>query len=275
MAFFVDDEFSNSKEVLAIPRRHRLAAVGLWTLAGSWSANKLTDGEVPGEVLKELGATPAVVAALVDSAGLWERHASGIRFLNWAKWQRTRDAVKAYRQREREKKQNQRNGRKTTPEPETTSGNTKVSPRDTNGDEKSCPPGNPDIPIPVPIPITNNPLVTLGVSAQSVPAGSAHTPSKFCPKHPNGTSERCGDCANARTAFTAWQAAQPAPGAITAAESATQARRQAIKAAIAECPDCDPNGLTYAPDDPDTLIRCTHKPRPEPGQGNPLAKENP
>ena len=49
--FFVDDAFSDSKEVLAIPARYRLASVGLWTLCGSWSASKLTDGYTPNGVV--------------------------------------------------------------------------------------------------------------------------------------------------------------------------------------------------------------------------------
>jgi hypothetical protein len=146
--FFVDDGFSDSKEVLAIPARHRLAAVGLWTLCGSWSANKLTDGFIPDEALRRLGARPILINALTDIAGLWERVPGGIRFANWAKWQRTRDSVKAYRAAQAEKKRKQReaaqNGKNST--------NTEMSPRDTPRDENPCPPGTPQTPIPIPEP---------------------------------------------------------------------------------------------------------------------------
>jgi hypothetical protein len=47
--FYVDDGFSDSKPVLNMPDRHRLAACGLWVLAGSWSAkghSKTADLEI-------------------------------------------------------------------------------------------------------------------------------------------------------------------------------------------------------------------------------------
>ncbi|MCX8559799.1 hypothetical protein OS122_02650 [Mycolicibacterium mucogenicum] len=146
--FFVDDAFSDSKEVLAIPARHRLAAVGLWTLCGSWSASKLTDGFIPEEVLKKLGARPVLVDALVDAAQLWTRELGGIRFTNWSKWQRTREQVEAYRAAQAEKKRKQRSGAKGA----ATSADSKMSPGDTLGDKDSRPPGTPQTPIPTPTP---------------------------------------------------------------------------------------------------------------------------
>lgn len=146
--FFVDDAFSDSKEVMAIAPRHRLPAVGLWTLCGSWSANKLTDGWIPNEVLKRLGATPAVVSALINDAGLFEPGTNGVQMTNWPRWQRTRDAVKAYRAVQAEKKRRQREHSKT----HTSSDDSEMSPGDNMGDKKSCPPGTPQTPIPEPKP---------------------------------------------------------------------------------------------------------------------------
>ena len=65
--FKVDDGFYSSRKVLSIPRRHRLAAVGLWAMAGNWSARELTDGKVPTYVLDELGATETLIRALVEA----------------------------------------------------------------------------------------------------------------------------------------------------------------------------------------------------------------
>lgn len=163
--FFVDDAFSDSKEVMAIPARHRLAAVGLWTLCGSWSANKLTDGFVPDEVLKRLGGRPVLVDALVTLAGLWTRESDGIRFANWSKWQRTREQVVSYREAQAEKKQRQRENKKTQP----SSGNAETSPGDTNGDENPCPQGTPQTPIPIPIP---EPLSTYVTERATEPYGA-------------------------------------------------------------------------------------------------------
>jgi len=101
--FKVDDGFSNSKPVLRIPRRFRPAAVGLWTLAGAWSAKELTDGYVPDYLLEELASTPTMARHLVD-AGLWEEAENGWKFKGWGKYQPTREQVTADREREAERK---------------------------------------------------------------------------------------------------------------------------------------------------------------------------
>ena len=86
MAWFkVDDTFHTSRKVKSIPARHRLAAVGLWTVAGSWCSQELTDGRVPGYMIREWGATPKVVDALV-SAGLWDREHDGFVFRSWVEY---------------------------------------------------------------------------------------------------------------------------------------------------------------------------------------------
>lgn len=68
--FKVDDGLVGHPKVLSIPRRDRLAAMGLWTLAGSWSAANLTEGYIPKYMLSELGGTARLAAALVDNC-LW------------------------------------------------------------------------------------------------------------------------------------------------------------------------------------------------------------
>jgi len=64
---------------------HRVspAARGLWATAGSWSADQLTDGHVPREMLGILGGTTRHAQQLVD-AGLWERVDDGWQFHEWA-----------------------------------------------------------------------------------------------------------------------------------------------------------------------------------------------
>lgn len=93
--FYVDDGFSDSKPVLNMPDRHRLAACGLWVLAGSWSAKEELDGFVPDSKLRQLGARPTILAALTEkgpmSAPLCERTSRGIQFNSWEKWQKTRE----------------------------------------------------------------------------------------------------------------------------------------------------------------------------------------
>ena len=107
--FKVDDKFHTSGKVLSIPRTHRLAAVGIWTLAGAWSSQNLTDGHVPKYVLNELGARPRLVQALVE-ARLWlDRGSDGIEFLSWDEYQRTRHQVEESRAQTAERVANWRN----------------------------------------------------------------------------------------------------------------------------------------------------------------------
>lgn len=151
--FFVDDAFGDSKEVMAIPTRHRNAAIGLWTRCGAWSASKLTDGVVPMEVVRMFGGrtSDALVTALV-AVDLWILKGDRIVFRNWAKWQRTRAQVCAYREAQAEKKRRQRGSTKDHP----TSVDAKMSPGDNPRDRNPRPQGTPQTPIPKPTPIPNN-----------------------------------------------------------------------------------------------------------------------
>jgi hypothetical protein len=117
--FKVDDGFYSSKKVLSIPRARRLAAVGLWTMAGNWSGRELSDGRVPNYVLAELGATPGLRRALVE-ARLWLDHGSaGVEFHSWADYQPTRAEVEADRAKaaERQRKWRERHKGETGDEP--------------------------------------------------------------------------------------------------------------------------------------------------------------
>jgi hypothetical protein len=70
--FRIDDSFSDHPKVRRIPRTRRLAAIGLWSLAGSWSAKHSTDGVIPGYMIEELAGTKALAGTLVE-VGLWHR----------------------------------------------------------------------------------------------------------------------------------------------------------------------------------------------------------
>jgi hypothetical protein len=127
MAWFkMDDGFANSKPVLRIPRRYRLQAVGLWALAGTWSAKEETDGFIPEYVLEELCGTPGVANQLVQ-AGLWEivpgssanptdilqasssnSQLPGWVYRNWSKYQPTKAELEENREKERIRKANYR-----------------------------------------------------------------------------------------------------------------------------------------------------------------------
>ena len=109
--FKVDDGLHSSRKLLSIPKRARFAAVGLWTVAGSWSADQLTDGHVPDYMIKEWGAPPAAPDALVD-AGLWERTHDGYLFRNWHEYQPSKQDVDAERAASRERMRELRARRK-------------------------------------------------------------------------------------------------------------------------------------------------------------------
>jgi hypothetical protein len=128
--FKVDDAFHSSKPVLKIPRKYRLAAIGLWTSAGTWCAQEESDGFLPDWVLEELCGTKAIARHLV-SAGLWiEVKAdledsssvsdgsssvsgeSGWQFKNWSKYQPTREELDEKREKDRIRQANYRASRR-------------------------------------------------------------------------------------------------------------------------------------------------------------------
>lgn len=112
MAWFkVDDGLHSSRKLLSIPKRNRFAAVGLWTVAGSWCAGELTDGHVPDFMLEVWGAPPSAPQSLVD-AGLWERESGGYLFCNWHEYQPSKQDVDAERAASRERMREMRARRK-------------------------------------------------------------------------------------------------------------------------------------------------------------------
>jgi hypothetical protein len=102
--FKVDDNLPTHRKVLAIPRRDRAAAIGLWTLAGAWCAKNLTDGHLGAHMLEEL-ASSKKYADLLVRVGLWEATEQGYLFHDWSSpWQPTRAEVEAKREEEAKRK---------------------------------------------------------------------------------------------------------------------------------------------------------------------------
>jgi len=95
MAWFkVDDGFHHSAKVLSIPRDIRAEALGLWILAGTWSADNRTDGFIPKAVLIDWPISQEAVDALIQS-GLWIRNDQGAQFHDWCDYQPTREQLEA------------------------------------------------------------------------------------------------------------------------------------------------------------------------------------
>jgi hypothetical protein len=101
--FKVDDHFHSHPKILDLG----LDAVGLWTLAGSWSGEQLTDGFIPSSLIARLGGSPETAQALVD-AGLWEIAEGGYLFHDWDAHNQTKAQVIESRELWRSKKEKQR-----------------------------------------------------------------------------------------------------------------------------------------------------------------------
>jgi hypothetical protein len=91
--FRVDDKFHGHVK----PLRAGLAAVGAWTLAGSWCGDHLTDGFVPVVIARRI-AGAAVWERLVD-ADMVEEVEGGYRLHDFCQWNPTRAEVEAERAR--------------------------------------------------------------------------------------------------------------------------------------------------------------------------------
>lgn len=103
--FKVDDSFYGHPKRAGVS----LSALGLWTLAGCWAAQQLSDGFVPRNVLPLLGGRARDADELV-TAHLWDVKDDGWQFHDWAEYQPSRVKVMADRETERERK---RRGRTT------------------------------------------------------------------------------------------------------------------------------------------------------------------
>jgi hypothetical protein len=113
--FKVDDRFHHHPKAIAAGP----AAIGLWTLAGSWSADHLTDGFIPRHCLASITPDPhrARLAKRLVAAGLWDEvPGEGWQFHDWGDEgrQRTSEQVKAERKATRERqarfRESRRNG---------------------------------------------------------------------------------------------------------------------------------------------------------------------
>ena len=104
MAWFkVDDSFHMHPKVMAIPRRDRMACLGLWLTAGVWSAQQLTDGFIPSYMLEEFGAEVSH-GDILGQVGLWRKEDGGYRFHDWDQYQPRRSEVEKRRDMERQRK---------------------------------------------------------------------------------------------------------------------------------------------------------------------------
>jgi hypothetical protein len=96
MAWFkVDDKLADHRKVRRLGT-DKLAAMGLWTLCGSWAADELSDGFVPEEIARRFDPDLECAARLVE-VGLWnpaeQDGESGFQFHEWTDHQPSKDQV--------------------------------------------------------------------------------------------------------------------------------------------------------------------------------------
>lgn len=260
--FYVDDGFSDSKPVMDMPDRYRLAACGLWVLAGSWSAKEELDGFVPDSKLRQLRARPALIDALTGSgpmsAPLWTRVEGGIQFNSWEKWQPTRAELEAERienarkreadaERKRLERAAKNDGNPPPPRRRRKGRNAVTSADLAKPDEpsESCPTGqNADVRSDSraragarldptrPDPTRPSSLVeTLGGEVTEVDA--RETPRPQCLKHKENSDTPCPECRRRRE----WDEAE-----AERKKADDLAARRHRKECIAACGLCDDNG---------------------------------
>ena len=111
MWFKVDDNFHCNERLLQIPKRFRLAAAGLWVMAGSWSANARTDGFVPDYMIQSWSPTQKQLDWLLQ-VGLWDRAAGGYQFRGWLRYNPSRTELDAKREASRDRMRKLRESRR-------------------------------------------------------------------------------------------------------------------------------------------------------------------
>lgn len=89
--FKVDDTLAFHAKVMAAGN----GAIGLWTRAGAWSMQQLTDGFVPTHVARQLGNIRE--ARRLCDAGLWIEKDDGYQFHEWDQRQPSRAKVMSER----------------------------------------------------------------------------------------------------------------------------------------------------------------------------------
>lgn len=89
MAWFNADDKMHSHPKM---RAAGLEAIGLWTLAGTYCTDYLTDGAVPDWFVDSWPRGKQLALKLVK-ADLWESTDEGWQFLSWSEYQRTKAQV--------------------------------------------------------------------------------------------------------------------------------------------------------------------------------------
>ena len=114
MAWFKSDDGLHGHPKV---RRARLAGMGLWVCAGTYSSAYKLDGFVPEHYVASWGADGRKAADALVKAGLWERsehpgEGAGWQFHDWADYNPTAAEIEADREASRLRQRNSRAARR-------------------------------------------------------------------------------------------------------------------------------------------------------------------
>jgi hypothetical protein len=97
--FRVDDGFGQHPKTVGLS----LEAVGLWTLAGAWSMRYLTDGHIPGEVMRGMCRRQRIIQELTQRNLITPTGGGDWQFVDWHQYQRSRTQIEAEREKARKR----------------------------------------------------------------------------------------------------------------------------------------------------------------------------
>jgi hypothetical protein len=100
MAWFNADDKMHSHPK---SRAAGLEAIGLWTLAGTYCTDYLTDGAVPLWFVESWPRGKQLASKLIK-AGFWAADGEDYQFLSWDEYQRTKEQVLAAKEKAAERK---------------------------------------------------------------------------------------------------------------------------------------------------------------------------
>lgn len=100
--FKVDDSFWRHQKIRKVAAKAP-AALALWSIAGSWSSEELTEGFIPDDELPWLIPGAEELAKELVAARLWKREKGGYRFHDWLDRNPSREQVLAEREAAKER----------------------------------------------------------------------------------------------------------------------------------------------------------------------------
>lgn len=202
-------------------------ALGMWTRAGAYCMAYLTDGFIPDWWIKQQPRGAAKAKRLVE-AELWRRGEkdgeSGWWFHDWRP-ENTKTNVLAARENARQRKARSRESQQTSRVTDTVTGHV------TDASCLGLTHANPTQSI--------NPVVDSGGELSQV--------GPTCPRHPHGTQQPCGACADARRRYELTENRR------TENEIATRRRAREVREA---CMFCDEQGWLLGSD---PVVKCIHQ----------------